>query len=463
MTPFPTEIRPFALALASLLASVLALVPHARAGVPEAEAARLGADLTPIGAEREGNAEGTIPAWTGGITVPPAGYEPGSWHPDPWPDDPVLFTISAENLEEHAARLSDGQQALLRTYPKTWRMRVLPTHRSASYPDWVYEAVRRNAVSAELVVKGKGSVTGARVSSPFPIPSSGVEVVWNHTLRFRGVRVSRGIGSAAVTRRGNYSVIFSQQVLGVPYASPSDTAFRRAYPNVMLALKSRIIAPSLSAGDGALVIEPLDQTRDPRKVWNYSRALRRVLRNPYFAYDFPAPDSDGIRTVDELDLFNGPPDRFEWQLLGKRELYVPYNAYRLHGDRVPPGKLLLPGHIEPELARYELHRVWVVEGRLKQGERHVYSRRVFYVDEDSWQILVSDSYDAEGRLFRVAESHALDYYDVPLLWDTLQVYHDLRDRRYLVLGIDVGLSAPRFDQGGDPREFSPNALSYYVR
>jgi hypothetical protein len=431
--------------------------------VPEQEAARLGADLTPLGAERAGNAEGTIPAWTGGITEPPPGWAPGDWHPDPWPEDGVLFTISAANAEEHAAHLSEGQRALLRAHPDTWRMPVYRTRRSASYPERVYAALRANAVDAELVLEGKGSVRGARVSSPFPIPRSGVEVVWNHTLRFRGVRVSRGVGSAAVTRRGNYSVIVSQQEAGLPYAAAEDSAFRRAHPNVMLALKSKIIAPSLRSGDGVLVIEPIDQTRDPRRVWNYSRSLRRVLRNPYFAYEHPAPDSDGLRTVDELDLFNGPPDRFEWTLLGKRELYVPYNAYRLHGDGVTPGDVLRVGHIDPERARYELHRVWVVEGRLKEGQRHVYSRRVFYADEDSWQILVSDSYDARGRLWRVAEAHALNYYDVPVLWDTLQVHHDLRDRRYFAFGFDVGLAAPRFEEGGDPREFSPNALLYYVR
>ncbi len=447
----------------AFLVVLLGLVSSAGAGVSDEQAARLGADLTPMGAERAGNAEGTIPAWTGGITQPPPSYEEGGWHEDPYQEDAPLFTISAANLEEHAAQLSEGQKALLLAYPDTWRMRIYPTRRSASYPEWVYEASRSNATNAQLVLEGKGSVADAKVSSPFPIPQSGVEVVWNHTLRFRGVRVSRGVGSAAVTRRGNYSVVVSQQEIGVPYAAPSDTAFKRAHPNVMLAFKTKIIAPSLRSGDGLLVIEPIDQTRDPRKVWNYSRALRRVLRNPYFAYDHPAPDSGGLRTVDELDIFNGPPDRFEWQLVGKRELYVPYNAYRLHGDDVEPDEILRVGHIEPELARYELHRVWVVEGRLKEGQRHVYSRRVFYVDEDSWQILAADSYDSEGRLWRVAEAHALNYYEVPVLWDTLQVYHDLRERRYFVFGIDVGLTAPRFQEGGDPREFSPNALLYYVR
>jgi hypothetical protein len=447
----------------AFLVVLLGLVSAAGAGVSEEQAARLGAELTPIGAERAGNAEGTIPAWTGGITEAPPGYEEGLWHEDPYPQDAPLFTISAANLEEHALHLSEGQKALLLAYPESWRMRVYPTRRSASYPEWVYEAVKSNATSAHPVLEGKGSVAGAKVSSPFPIPQSGVEVVWNHTLRFRGVRVSRGVGTAAVTRRGNYSVVVSRQEIGIPYASPSDTAFKRAHPNVMLALKAKIIAPSLRSGDGLLVIEPIDQTRDPRKVWHYSRSLRRVLRNPYFAYDHPAPDSDGLRTVDELDLFNGPPDRFEWRLVGKQELYVAYNAYQLHGDDVEPGDVLLTGHINPERARYELHRVWVVEGRLKAGQRHVYSRRVFFVDEDSWQILVSDGYDSEGQIWRVAEAHALNYYDVPVLWDTLQVYHDLRERRYFVFGLDVGLTAPRFEEGGDPREFSPNALLYYVR
>ncbi len=446
-----------------LLLAWLGHVASAWGGVSEEEAARLGAALTPMGAERAGNAQGTIPAWTGGITEPPAGHQKGAWHEDPYPDDAVLFTINSENRDAHVPHLSEGQQALLRAYPDTWRMHVYPTRRSASYPDWVYDAVRSNATGAQVVREGKGGVLGSKVSSPFPIPQSGVEAIWNHTLRFRGVRISRGIGSAAVTRRGNYSVVVTLQEIGIPYASLDDTAFKRAHPNVMLALKTKIIAPSLRSGDGTLLIEPIDQTRDPRKVWNYNRAQRRVIRNPFFAYEHPAPDSENLRTVDELDLFNGSPDRFEWSLQGKQELYVPYNAYRLHGDDVKPGDILRVGHIDPERGRYELHRVWVVEGRLKEGERHVYSRRVLYIDEDSWQILVSNSYDMEGRIWRIAEAHALNYYDVPLLWDTLQVYHDLQDRRYFVFGLDEGLTAPRFQEGGDPREFNPNALLYYVR
>jgi hypothetical protein len=288
-------------------------------------------------------------------------------------------------------------------------------------------------------------------------------VIWNHNLRWRGARISRSEGIAAVTRRGNTRVVLLEQLLGIPYGALRPDAFGRERPNVLLAIKSKVVAPSRLAGDASLVIEPIDQTNDPRKTWNFLRDFRRIFRNPWVAYEFPGQYSDNLRTVDDFWLFNGPPDRFDWKLLGKRELLIPYNAYRLHGADVGPAEILRRGHIEPELARYELHRVWVVQGTLKPGERHLYSRRVFYVDEDSWQIAVAESYDRDGRLWRVNESHALNYYEVPVLWTTLEVYHDLAKGRTFVTGLDNDRNAYRFSEGSDPREFSPNALAYEVR
>jgi len=447
---------------AALAAALLAATP-AGAGVSAEEAARLGAELTPLGAERAGNAEGTIPAWDGGLASPPADYEPGTWHPDPFAEDEVRLRITAANAAEHAERLSDGHRALLAAHPETWEMRVYPTHRSAAFPAWVYEAVVENATRAEPVLAGRGGVRESRIGSPFPIPRSGVEVVWNHNLRWRGVRCQRAQGTAAVTRRGNYRVILQLQEIGFPYGERTPSEFGLKYPNMMLAVKTKTVAPELEAGNGVLVLEPIDQTRSPRKAWTYSRSLRRVLRLPYFAYDFPAPDSDNLRTIDDAYLFNGSPDRFEWALLGKRELYVPYNAYRLHSGEVGAGDILRTGHIDPALARYELHRVWVVEGKLKPGQTHVYSRRVFYVDEDSWRIVVSESYGANGRLWRLAEGHLVSHYEVPVPLNTLEAFYDLSERRYLVTGLDNDRSPPRFFDGADPREFSPNALLYYIR
>jgi hypothetical protein len=308
-----------------------------------------------------------------------------------------------------------------------------------------------------------GGIADANVSSPFPVPASGVEVVWNHNLRWRGIRIQRSFGQAAVTRRGRYTVTLSLQDFAFPYAARSDDPMRTKFPNLLLAVKRKTIQPGLLSGDGTLVLEPIDQTNAPRKTWVYSRNLRRILRQPYFASGFPALNTDNLRTVDEFDMFNGSPSQYDWVLKGKQELYIPYNAYRIHDSSLVSGDIIQTRHINPDLARYELHRVWVVEGTLKPDMRHIYSRRVFYIDEDSWQIAVMDSYDMDGKLWRTAEAHALNYYEVPVLWSTLEVYYDFQAERYLVSGLDNSRNPYRFSESADPREFSTNALNYYIR
>ncbi|MGB5178900.1 MAG: DUF1329 domain-containing protein [Gammaproteobacteria bacterium] len=366
------------------------------------------APLTPVGAERAGNASGSIPPWTGGLTAPPAAYVPGKHEVDPFAEDALLYSITADKLDVYADKLSPGQQALLRAHPDSWYMQVYPTHRSASYPDWVYSALQDNAQTATVLREGKGGVAGANVSSPFPIPASGVEVVWNHNLRWRGIRVQRSFGQAAVTQRGRYTVTLALQDFAFPYAAHPEDAIRTEFPNMLLALKSKTIEPGLISGDGNLVLEPIDQTDAPRKSWSYNRNLRRILRAPYIANAYPAANTDNLRTVDEFDMFNGSPEQYDWQLQGKQELYIPYNAYRIHAQDLDYDDIVLQQHINPQLARYELHRVWVVEGTLKPGMKHIYGRRVFYVDEDSWQIAVADNYDLEGKLWRTSEAHALN-------------------------------------------------------
>jgi hypothetical protein len=427
-----------------------------------AHAADDGSDdaYTPLGAERAGNADGSIPAWTGGITSPPPRYEPTEHHVDPFAADAVAFTIDASNASQFEAHLSDGQRALFAAFPD-WRMNVYPTRRSASYPEFVYDALRRNAASARLVTEGKGSVLGAVTTSPFPQPRNGLEAIWNHILRWRGIRIQRSEGSAAVTASGRYSVVVSLQDFAFPYG-----VGRRISPefdNVLLAAKNKTLLPAQLTGRGTLVYETIDQTRDPRKVWRYLPATRQVVRQPNFGYAVPAFDGDALRTVDDFELYAGPPDRYDWTLVGKREMYIPYNAYRVHAEDLAASEILGKQHLNPDLLRYERHRVWVVEARLKGGERHVYGRRVFYLDEDSWQIALSDSFDLSGKLWRTAEAHAVNYYEVPVLWATLYAFYDFEKHRYLVEGLDNTRAPATFSTAADPREFSPNALNYYVR
>ncbi len=423
-------------ALLPIMIALLTLVltsAGAFAKITAEEAARLGKDLTPLGAEKAGNGDGTIPAWDGGITEPPAGYVKGKHHVDPYADDKVLVTITAANMGEHKDKLTAGHQALLKTYADTFSMKVYPSHRSASVPQRIYDATKEIATTAELVGGGHG-IKGAIRGIPFPIPSEGVEVVWNHLTRYRGEIASRKVGQAAPTRSGKYNMVVLDEEFNVVYSQEGQT--EETLNNRILYFKQTVTAPARLAGGILLVHETLDQVKEPRQAWLYNPGQRRVRRAPNVAYDNPGTASDGMRTSDQFDMFNGAPDRYDWKLVGKKELYVPYNNYALHSDKLKYKDILHPLHVNPEHLRYELHRVWVVDATLKQGTSHVYKRRTLYVDEDSWQILAVDQYDNRDQLWRVSEGFVVNYYDLPTVWTTLEVHTDLQAGRYLAIGLD---------------------------
>ena len=443
-----------AIATVGLAAAVLMTVKDTHAGPSPGDIARLGAELTPLGAEKAGNADGTIPAWNGGITKPPAGYTPGMHHPDPFADDAVRFTIDSDSAGTHAAKLSAGHEAMLKTYA-SFSMKVYPTRRSAAAPQRIYEATRKVAATAELVDEGNG-VRGTVAGIPFPIPENGVQVIWNHLLRYRGERATRRVAQASPTRRGAYTLVKFDDGFELLYSQEGMT--EAALNNRILLFRQKVLSPARLAGGILLVHETLDQVKEPRQAWLYNPGQRRVRRAPNVAYDNPGTASDGLRTNDQFDMFNGAPDRYNWKLVGKKEIYVPYNSYKLHSDRLKYKDILTPLHINPEHLRYELHRVWVVEATVKSGSRHIYKRRVFYVDEDSWQILLVDMYDNRDQLWRVSEGHVINYYDVPTLWTTLEVHYDLQSGRYIVIGLDNESSMYDFSPKLGVRDYTTAAL-----
>lgn len=447
--------RKLALITSAITLALSVSVAHAK--VSEAEAAKLGNELTPLGGEKAGNADGSIPAWDGGITAPPAGYKEGDHHPDPFPDDKVLFEITGKNYKEYAGNLSDGQIKLFETYPDTFKMPVYQTRRTASNPDWIYDAAKVNALNAELVQGGNG-VKNASKAVPFPIPANGLEVIWNHLLRYRGQSVQRFGGQATPTPSGDYTIIGFDEVLLVKYSQKDATPQTLFDENMLFKFKQKVTVPARLAGTALLVYETMDQVKQPRQAWIYNTGQRRVRRAPNVAYDAPGTAADGLRTSDDLDMFNGAPDRYTWELKGKKELYVAYNSYKLHSDKLKYADVLQPGHINPEHTRYEKHRVWVVEANLRDDYRHVYSKRVFYIDEDSWQIQVADMYDNRGDLYRVNIAYGLNYYDIPTHWSTLDVNHDLNARRYLAVGLDNEEHMYTFDKPISDNEFTPQAL-----
>lgn len=417
-------------------AAAAALANSAWGGISESEAARLGQDLTPMGAEQAGNVDGTIPDWDGGIrSAAEAGFpdfQPGGHHPDPFADDDVLFTITADNMDPYADQLTEGAKALLSTYGDYF-MNVYPTHRSAAFPERIYAATARVATTASLTDNGNG-VTGAVIGIPFPIPNSGLEVIWNHILRYRTDTAARRIGQAAVTRGGGFTLVKFEDEFNAVYSHEGAT--EAGLNNVIIYFIQRVTAPARLAGQILLVHETLDQSLEHRRAWLYNPGQRRVRRAPNVAFDNPGTAADGLRTSDQFDMYNGSPERYNWELVGKKEMYVPYNTYKLHSNSLKYADIISPLHINQDHPRYELHRVWVVDATLKPGARHLYKRRTFYVDEDSWQVLAVDQYDNRDQLWRVSEGHVINYYDVPTLWTTLEVHTDLQAGRYLAIGLN---------------------------
>jgi hypothetical protein len=432
--------------LASLVLLAALAVPTAQQGLP--------ANLMPLGGEKAANAAGTIPAWEGGITKPPAGYVPGRHYVDPYAADKVQFTITQQNVDQYGAQLSEGHKAMLKAYG-SFKMNVYPTRRSASAPQRVYDATARNLTRAKLVNNGNG-VEGGAGGPAFPMPKVGAEVIWNHLLRYRGDTAARWIVQAAPTRGGQYTLVQFDEETQFVYHLPGITP--EAVNNRLAYFKQTVTAPARLAGGILLVHETLDQVKKPRDAWLYNPGQRRVRRAPQVAYDNPGTAADNMRTSDQLDMFNGAPDKYEWKLVGKKEIYVPYNAYRLQDPKLKYKDIITPLHINPEHSRYELHRVWVVDATLRPGERHIYKRRVFYVDEDSWQILVIDQYDNRDQLWRVSEGHGMNFYNVPAMWTSAETHVDLQAGRYLVMGLFSEGRVHDFSIKRTEANFTPDAL-----
>ena len=167
MTPMLRK-APVAIVATLLVSAVMAKVP-----VEQAE--RLGKDLTCTGAIKAGNKEGTIPAFTGKWkgAPPSVKHEHASGeHPvDIYADEKPLFSITAENMEQYAEKLSPGQQAMLKKYAGTYRIPVYTGHRDFSYTDEVCALIKKNALESEVGEDGLSLKKGYLGAMNFPIPA----------------------------------------------------------------------------------------------------------------------------------------------------------------------------------------------------------------------------------------------------------------------------------------------------
>ncbi len=263
------------LTTASILAvSLLANPVYAK--VSATEAAQLGKTLTPMGAIKAGNTAGTIPAWTGGLTADNTQRSKDSGRPDNiFKDDLPLFEITNQNLEQYKGNLSAGQIAMFKKH-SDYKMPVYQTRRSGAYPSNLYPVIKKNATTANLI----------QVAIPFPIPNSGVEVIWNHITRYRGGSGER-IGSVMpVQSDGSYvTVKISDRLVFPDYLTGGRD--EKKDDNVLFYYLQKITAPARLTGTSLLIHETIDQVKEARRAWVYNSGQRRVRRAPNVAYDGP--------------------------------------------------------------------------------------------------------------------------------------------------------------------------------
>lgn len=387
-------------------------------------------ELTPVGAERAGNADGTIPPWTGGITRAqwPPTYRPGRHLVDPYPDDRPKFVITAANLAQYRDRLTPGYLALFAEFPD-YKMPVYQTRRSVSYPQAIYDATQANIGKAKLL--GSDALVGAHLGFPFPKPGNGVEIMWNHRVRYRGNSSLTQTTQAVVETDGDVNYLKQTEKVDYRYANLQDPV-DLAKDNILLYYLTWF---GKSRGDidfVALVHETANSLKSARGIWVIPPHIPRMFRIPPVGYDQPFPGSENLMFIDMVDMYNGAFDRYVWKLVGKREIYIPYNSYRISDGHYKYSQLLTPHHFNQDATRYELHRVWVIEATLRNGEHHAFGKRVFYVDEDSWNVVLVENYDPKGQLWRFQEGHLLPIYSSQSSNCMPMVVYDLKDGRYFV-------------------------------
>ncbi|UVL42787.1 DUF1329 domain-containing protein [Pseudomonas sp. B21-040] len=423
------------------------------------DSAALGKTLTPMGSEMAGNADGSIPAWTGGLASNAGSVDSKGGYSDPYASEKPLFTIDAKNVAQYQKFLSPGQIAMFKRFPDSYKMNIYPSHRSANLPKEVLAQSRDNVAKTSMADGGNGLHDYVH-GIPFPLPTEGLEVMWNHMTRYRGGSYERISSSALVRENGATSYVRNQSLINF-----ADTVGGlESGANILFMFKSRVLEPARLSGEAVLVHEPVDQVAEPRSAWQYLPGQRRVRRAPMIAYDNSARYSNGLITADNIDGYNGAPDRFDWKLIGKQELFIPYNSYKIGSHSLKYDEVIKPNHVNQDLARYEKHRVWVVEATLKPSARHIYAKRRFYVDEDSWQIAQSDQYDSRGELWRSGELHAIQQYDHGFTYNVLETSYDLISGRYYAGGLANEETEPmRVGFSAKTDDYTPSDLRRWAK
>jgi len=396
----------------------------------EMDATRLGTTLTPLGAEAAASADGVIPAWAS-PGQQHEGWSYGQVRGQYWKfkDDKPLYSIDASNVAQYESKLSPGQLELFKKIPG-YRMDVYPTRRSCGVPDFVAENTKKNVGFATLDAAGLALQEAYVPGVPFPMPTTGVEVMVNMKMRYRGVGVDIPRSIAGISPRnegGDWLRISNDLSFFTPWGEKGSALFS-SVGRVETATYFSFLEPAALAGQAAVQSA---MAGEQASTFYYFPGQRRVRRMPAYSYDAPQIGMDNQYSVDEGNIFFGPLDRFDWKLVGKQELLVPYNAFGAYDTSAKFDEVAQSDSIAPESRRYELHRVWVVEANVRQGMRHQAPKRLFYIDEDSWNAVMAVDFDKQGQIWKVREGFPIPVYETGACDTQALVQYNLADDRYL--------------------------------
>ena len=401
------------------------------------EISHLGQDLTPVGAEKAGNKDGTIPAYAGAEPAP-AGWSWGKPRGEYWKykSEKPLFVIDASNVDKYADKLTAGQIQMLKQV-KGYTMPVYPSHRDCGLPDFVEQNTRDGATKASISKDGWSLQNATLPGVPFPVPKTGIEVVWNWLMHYQSAGAEWLDGYEYVSPRPGSTTPISvrfHQIYFYPWAKPGQHSPQDA-EGLQNGNYYGYSDPAALAGQG--VVQRFYFNKDADSYY-YFTGQRRVRRLPSYAYDAPLIGYENQYPADSAFVYSGNPDRFDWKLIGKKEIYIPYDSFPMQDFNRKLSDATGPDSLTPSVRRYELHRVWEIEGTVKAGTRHSTPKKTLYVDEDSWLLAVGDDYDAQGKIWKEKENFIAPEWEIHACAPVADVFNDLISGRYLLDQTVVG-------------------------
>jgi len=381
------------------------------AAVTPEQAAHLGQDLTPIGAERAGNQDGSIPAYEGGETPLP-GWSWGKVRSQysNFKDEKPLFSIDASNVSRYAEHLTEAQIVALQTVPG-YRMDVYPSHRTCNIDPVYAERSRQNATEARIGADGWSLEHARTAGVPFPIPQSGVQALYNSRFRPQGIGYVFDKGTTMISPRPGSREFTAYAWHLVTYLSSqrADKASVESDGAIEFYVHYAFAEPAAMRGQAFIGISYVNKSLES---YYYFPGQRRVRRMPNYVFDAPVVGFENQYLNDEQLMLWSTLDRFEYRLLGKKEIYIENNALRMLDFDASPAQVFGKSFVDPAYRRFELHRVWVVDAKLKPGTNHLVPHRVYYLDEDSWSIAAVTEYDQKGRIWKLLESSLIPIWEL---------------------------------------------------